>query len=89
MSKQICITRPREKNSLYKMVQHKESKRNQNRNQVLLTSLRRLELDGLNNLEYLNVSIVDEKITPIFVRLKVSIGQSSNFKFSGINSFEY
>ncbi|CAF0948381.1 unnamed protein product, partial [Brachionus calyciflorus] len=71
----VCITRPRDSYALYKMSQHKESKRNSVRSQLLFSSLNRMHKDGLSNLESLKLPAINEDYLSIYTRIKVSVGK--------------
>ena len=75
VSKNVCIKRPNNKYALYKMLNHKASVRNPVREGLLFSTINRMKIDGLNNLDKLNVSIVDVNKFALYTQLKIYVGK--------------
>ena len=73
LSKDVCIRRPTEKVSLYKMSSHKPSQKNPLRANLLFSTVRRQMHDGLNNLNNLGIKIVEFKLYNLFTHIKVDV----------------
>ena len=73
LAKNMCIQRPAERVSLYKMSSHKPSQKNPVRASLLFSTVKRMDFEGLNNLNNLGVEIVDIKLFNLFIHLKVDV----------------
>lgn len=86
IGKDLCITRPNETFALYKMSNHEPSARNLIRNNLLFTSIIRMNSDGISNLEDLKISVVSFKSYALFVLLKIDL-KSRSFEYFFKNLF--
>lgn len=86
IGKDLCITRPNETFALYKMSNHEPSARNLIRNNLLFTSIIRMNSDGISNLEDLKISVVSLKSYALFVHLKIDL-KSRSFEYFFKNLF--
>ena len=77
-AKGICIKRPPEAVSLYKMSSHKPSQKNPVRASLLFSTVKRMDFEGLNNLNRLGVEIVDVKLYNLFTHIKVDVRDPDN-----------
>ena len=73
LANDMCIQRPDETVSLYKMSSHKPSQKNPVRASLLFSSVKRMNFEGLNNLNNLGVEIFDIKLYNFFIHLKVDV----------------
>lgn len=88
VGKNLCVTRPNETYALYKMSQHLPSKRNwislnlmhSSNDNLLFTSIIRMNSDGLANLENLSVKVVDVKSYALFTHLLIDVKSRSYFQ---------
>lgn len=75
IAKDVCITRPEASKALYKMSNHSESLKNPVRETLLFSSIKRMNEDGLSNLNKLNLSIVDAKSYALYTHLRIDVGK--------------
>ena len=88
ISKDICINRPKNNYSLYKMLSHKLSERNPVRKSLLFSTIKRMKKDGINNLDSLNVSITEINKFPLYTQLKINVGKPSKNYWKKYNDTE-
>lgn len=74
IAKDMCVTRPSSEHALYKMSKHIKSEKNPYRKNLLFSSVRRMNFDGLNNLKYLDARVVEEIEFDYYVKLKINVG---------------
>ena len=87
IAKNYCVTRPNQAYALYKMSEHLPSKKdwlNINlmltfNDNLLFTSIIRMNSDGLGDLENLNVKIVHINFYALFTHLLVDVGPRKFF----------
>ncbi|RNA09001.1 beta-1-4-N-acetylgalactosaminyltransferase bre-4-like [Brachionus plicatilis] len=82
LAKDMCVMRPKPEYALYKMSKHQKSKRNPNRNNLLYSSVKRMNFDGLNNLNDLDAGVVEEVEFGMYVKLKINVGSFNRSKKS-------
>lgn len=73
LAKKVCVKRPSEFVSLYKMSNHKPSQRNPLRLNLLFSSVERQPIDGVSNLYELGVEVTDVKFYNLFTHIKVDV----------------
>ena len=77
IAKDICVKRPDQSFSIYKMSNHKASEKNPVREKMLFTSVIRMNKDGLNNLNKQNISVVSVKKKALYTLLTINVGRRS------------
>ena len=82
ISKNICVKQPFYKNPIYKMSTHNKSTPNPIREKLLFKSVKRMSLDGLSNLDRLNVRIVKVELYALFTNLKIFVGKPRSDYYS-------
>ncbi len=70
----VCVTRPKTEYAIYKMSYHSSSKRNPVRENLLFNSATRMKYDGLSNIEYLNVTILNVQNYALYTRMQIHVG---------------
>ncbi len=73
----LCVNRPNPLYSIYKMEKHLESKKNPIREKMLFSSIKRMPLDGLAQIDSVNVSIISIDNFFLFTRLNIDVGKRS------------
>ncbi len=76
IAKKICIKRPPLKFSVYKMSEHKKSKVNPIRENLLFTSVKRMNKDGLSNI-HMSSSVVDSISYGVYTKLLINVGKEN------------
>ena len=84
IAEDVCVKRPNQKYSIYKMVSHYPSIKNPIRNNLLFSSVMRMNSDGLKNLNTLNISIVFFKNLSLFSLLKINVGEITKNYFKTV-----
>jgi hypothetical protein len=56
------------------MSYHSSSKRNPVREKLLFHSVERMKYDGLSNVDYLNVTVLDVQNYALYTQLKIHVG---------------
>lgn len=74
IAKDMCVTRPNSEHALYKMSKHKKSEKNPNRENLLFSSVSRMNVDGLNNLKYLDAEVVEQVEFDYYIKLRINVG---------------
>jgi hypothetical protein len=75
LAKDMCIKRPSEEVSLYKMSSHKPSQKNPIRANLLFSTVIRMNYDGISNLKRAGVEVIDVKLYDLFTLVKVNVGE--------------
>lgn len=75
LAKKVCVKRPDPSHGLYKMSSHAKSVRNPIRENLLFSSIKRMNHDGLSNMKQLNAKIEDVKHFALFTHLKINVGK--------------
>jgi hypothetical protein len=82
VARDICVNRPLAIFGLYKMSSHVKSKENPIRSGLLLSSIKRMNRDGLSTLRESNVQVVDAKLYPLFTSLFIDVGRMPSDYYS-------
>ena len=73
LARNICIKRPRDEYAIYRMSGHKASIRNPERREYLFSSIIKMKIDGLSNLDQLNVTLIGTYEYPVFTKILVNV----------------
>jgi hypothetical protein len=86
IAKNVCIKRPAHENALFRMLKHTKSEKNPVRENLLFTSVLRMNSDGLSNVKSINVSIVTSKQYSVFTHLRIDTGRRNSNYFEKYNN---
>lgn len=88
IAKNVCINRPRHENALFRMLNHTKSEKNPVRENLLFSSVVRMNSDGLSNINQVNVSVVEVRQYDILTHLRIFTGQPSSNYFEKYSKFK-
>lgn len=82
IAKNVCIRRPTHENALFRMLNHTESVKNPVRENLLFSSVVRMDTDGLVNINQIDVAVHDASRHSILTHLEIFTNQPSSNYFT-------
>lgn len=80
IKKNLCVQRPSFEHAIYSMSAHKPSKVNPDRVSLLYESVKRMDYDGLNNLDKVGVEIMNVEFYALYTHLSINVGKPKSPK---------